>query len=185
MRLFIGIRIPDEIKRKIEETVVSDLRKKIREARIVPSENLHLTLKFIGETSEDNIPFIEKVISSAVENFLPIKAVVNSVGVFPDEKSARVFWIGMDSQGALKKLNNIIETGFEKAGISKKEGRFKEHITIARFKSIPKLSSMGEILGRYKDEVFGVMDIIEVELIKSDLKSSGAMYTTILKTPRK
>ncbi|MCM8762048.1 MAG: RNA 2',3'-cyclic phosphodiesterase [Candidatus Omnitrophica bacterium] len=185
MRLFIGIRIPDEIKKKIEETVVSDIRKKIREARIIPSENLHLTLKFIGETSENNIPYIEKIISSSVENFLPIKAIIKGTGVFPDNKSARVFWIGMDSQGTLKKLNNIIETELDKTGISKKEGRFKEHITIARFKSVPKLSSLGEILERYSDEVFGTMDIIEIELIKSDLKSSGAMYTTIFKTPRK
>ena len=182
MRLFIGIRIPDEIKKEIEKSVISDLRKKIKEARIVPSENLHLTLKFIGETSENNIPAIEKVLTSSIENFLPVKTTVRGAGIFPDEKNVRVFWIGMDSQGTLKKLNNIIETKLEKAGISSKEGRFKEHITIARFKSTPAVSYLREILERYKDEVFGVMDIIEIELIKSDLKSSGPVYTTLFKS---
>jgi len=182
MRLFIGIKIPDEIKKEVEESVISDLRKKIREARIVPSENLHLTLKFIGETSENNIPSIEKIIDSSIETFLPVRATVRGAGIFPDEKNARVFWIGVDSQGTLKKLNNIIETELEKAGISKKENRFKEHITIARFKSVPKIASLKEILERYKDEVFGVMDIIEIELIKSELKSSGPVYTTLFKS---
>lgn len=182
MRLFIGIRIPDEIKRKIEISVVSDLRKEIREARIVPSENQHLTLKFIGETSEDNIPFIREIISSSAGLFLPVKAIVRGVGVFPDEKNVRVFWIGMNSDGTLKKLNNLLEIKLEKAGISKKEDRFKEHITIARFKSVPKLSVLKEILEKYKDTIFGEMKVEDIELIKSEIHSSGPIYTTIFKT---
>jgi len=182
MRLFIGIKIPDEIKKRIEESVGSALKKKIREARIVSSENQHLTLKFIGETEENNIPYIEKVISVATAKFLPIKATIKGVGVFPDEKNVRVFWAGMESAGQLKKVNNLIETELENAGISKKEGRFKEHITLARFRSIPNLSSLREILERYKDEFFGMMEIREIDLIKSDLRPSGPIYTTIFKS---
>ncbi|MDD3725730.1 MAG: RNA 2',3'-cyclic phosphodiesterase [Candidatus Ratteibacteria bacterium] len=181
MRLFIGIRIPDEIKKKIEGLVISEL-KKIREARIVPPENQHLTLKFIGETQEADIPYIEKVISCSVEKVLPVRASVRGVGVFPDEKSARVFWVGMHSEGQLKKLNNLFEEELAKAGISKKEGRFKEHITIARFRSTPNLNLLRETINRYKDMEFGVMDIKEVELIKSDIRSSGPIYTTLFKT---
>ncbi|MCX8082602.1 MAG: RNA 2',3'-cyclic phosphodiesterase [bacterium] len=180
MRLFIGIRIPDEIKGKIENTVISDIRKKIKEGRIVPLENLHLTLKFIGETSEDNIPSIKKIISASTD-FLPVKATVKGTGIFPDEKNVRVFWIGMDSKGILKKLNVFIENGLERQGISKKEARFKEHITIARFKSIPKLSSLKEILEKYRDTIFGNMEIKELELIKSELSPDGPVYTTIFK----
>jgi len=182
MRLFIGIRIPDEIKKRIEESVVSDLKKKIREARIVPSENQHLTLKFIGETGESNIPSIEKIISVSTRKFLPIKATIKGVGVFPDEKNVRVFWAGMDSSGQLKRVNNLIETELENAGISKKEGRFKEHITLARFRSLPNISSLREILERYKDETFGMMEIREIEIIKSDLRPFGPIYTTIFKS---
>lgn len=181
MRLFIGIKILDEIKKEIEKSVISEIRKKIREARIVPGENLHLTLKFIGETSEDNIHVIGKIISLSARKFLPIKAVVKGTGVFPDEKNVRVFWVGMDSGGQLKKLNEALEEELDRTGISKKEGRFKEHITIARFKSTPKIMLINDILARYRDTVFGEMEIKEVELIKSQLYPSGPVYSTIFK----
>lgn len=185
MRLFIGIRIPEEIKKKIEESIASELKKKVREARIVPSENQHLTLKFIGDTSESNIPVIEKIISSLVDNLLPVKATVKGAGVFPDERNIRVFWVGMDSGGQLKKLNEVLETKLEEAGICRKENRFKEHITIARFKSTPKLNFIREIIDKYRDVEFGMVEIKEVELIKSTLYPSGPIYTTIFKTGRK
>ena len=184
MRLFAGIRIPDEIKKRIEESITANLKKNIREARIVPSENQHLTLKFIGETAESNLPVIERIISSSVEQFPLIRAKIQGVGVFPDEKNVRIFWVGVDSGGLLKKLNNILEIEIEKAGLSRKENRFKEHITIARFKSTPKRTLLNEILEKNRDTVFGEIEIREVELIKSQLFPSGPVYTTLFKTGR-
>lgn len=184
MRVFIGIRIPEEIKEKISE-VSRKLETKVRETRIVSPANLHITLKFIGETAGESIPRLAEILTKSLENNAPFTAKVKGAGVFPDEKSPRVFWIGVNSQGKLKKLNVDIETVLVLEGISKEENRFKEHITIARFKSTPKNSFLSELLEKYGETLFGEMEIKEVELIKSDIRTSCPVYTTLLKFPLK
>jgi len=182
MRLFIGVRVPDEIRNRMAE-VGRKLESKVREARVVSSENLHVTLKFLGETKEEDVPRIAGILSASLKNNAPFKATVKAAGVFPDEKNIRVFWIGMDSQGELKRINTLIETELDKAGICKKEDRFREHITIARFKSIPKISFLKELMEKYSEEIFGEMEVNGIELIRSDLKPSGPVYTTLSKIP--
>ena len=184
MRVFIGIRIPDEIKERISK-VSRKLESKVREARIVSPANLHVTLKFIGETAGEKIPQLAEILTKSFEHNAPFTAKVEGAGVFPDERSVRVLWIGVNSQGNLKKLNSAIETAFALEGISKEENRFKEHITIARFKSTPKNAFLKELLEKYGEEAFGEMGIKEVELIRSDLGRSGPSYTTLNKIPLK
>ncbi|MBN1445969.1 MAG: RNA 2',3'-cyclic phosphodiesterase [Candidatus Omnitrophica bacterium] len=184
MRVFIGIRIPDYIKERISE-VSRKLESKVREARIVSPVNLHITLKFIGETAGEKLPELAEILTESLENKAPFTAEVKGAGVFPDERSARVFWIGVNSLGNLKKLNSVLETALAREGISKEENRFKEHITIARFKSTPNNAFLKELLEKYGGAVFGKMEIKEVELIKSGLGRSGPVYTTLNKTPLK
>lgn len=181
MRLFIGIEIPDEIKDRIGE-VSCKLQSKVREARVVSPANLHITLKFLGEVPEEEVPHITGILSDILKDYVPFRAEVKGAGVFPDEKNVRVFWIGADSGGKLKKLNALIENRLETEGF-KKENRFREHITIARFKSNPRISFLKELIEKYKEETFGVMDVREVELIKSNLKPSGPTYTPLHKIP--
>jgi RNA 2',3'-cyclic 3'-phosphodiesterase len=176
MRLFIGVRIPEDIKEGIVE-VGRKLQSKVREARIVPSENLHITLKFLGEVTEEKVPRINEVLSDTLKNYKSFKMEVKGAGVFPDEKKIRVFWIGADSRGKMKKLSILIEDYLESEGFTK-ENRFREHITIARFKSTPKISFLKGLLERYKEENFGVMQVKEIELIKSELRPSGSIYST-------
>ncbi len=177
MRLFTGIRIPGEIKGKIAE-VSRKLEKKIKEARIVVPENLHITLKFLGEIPEERIPSIADILKDIAKDCAPFMTEVRGAGVFPDERNPRVFWIGCESCGRLKKLNALIENRLEPEGFTR-ENRFKEHITIARFKSTPKIAFISEIIGIYRDEVFGVMNIDAIELIRSDLSRFGPSYTTM------
>jgi len=181
MRLFIGVRVPDEIRNRMAE-VGRKLESKAKEARVVSPENLHVTLKFLGEVKEEDVSRIASILEDGLKNTAAFKATVKGSGVFPDEKNIRVFWIGMDSQGELKKLNILIENRLEEAGF-RKEGRFREHITIARFKSTPKISFLKELMEKYREEMFGEMEIGAVELIKSDLRSSGPIYTTVITIP--
>ncbi len=177
MRLFVGVRIPEDIKERIAE-VSHKLYSKVKEAKIVATENLHITLKFLGGIQEDKVSQIKNVLTESLKGSGCFPATVRGVGIFPDEKSIRVFWVGVDSKGKLKKLNASIETELEPLGFTR-EDRFKEHITIARFKSTPKITSLKDVFEKYKEEIFGLMDITKIELIKSDLKSAGPVYTTI------
>ncbi len=170
------MRIPEDIKERIAE-VSRKLYSKVKEARIIPSENLHLTLKFLGEVPEEKVPRIKGVLSDTLKIYEPFKMEVKGAGVFPDEKKIRVFWIGAYSGGKMKKLSILIENHLEPEGFPK-ENRFKEHITIARFKSTPKISFLKELIERYKEESFGVMPVEKIELIKSELRPSGSLYST-------
>ncbi len=181
MRLFIGVRIPDEIKERISE-VIRRLELKVREARIVAPANLHITLKFLGEVPEDRIAGISDILADIAKDYAPFRAEVKDAGVFPDLKSPRVFWIGCDSGGKLKKLSALIENRIEAEGFEK-ESRFKEHITVARFKSTPKAVFLKEIIAKYEEETFGYMEVKAIELIKSDLKPSGSVYTVLSAIP--
>lgn len=173
------MRIPCEIKDRIAQ-VIRKFELKVREANLVTPDNLHITLKFLGTVSEDRISRISEILTDIVKDFPVFKAEVKGVGVFPDVKAPRVFWVGVDSAGILKRLNHLIEDRLEQEGFTK-EDRFREHITIVRFKIPPRVAFLQEIIEKYREESFGVMDVREIELIKSDLTRYGPTYTTLTK----
>jgi RNA 2',3'-cyclic 3'-phosphodiesterase len=179
MRVFIGIRIPGDIKKNIEQ-VEEKLKNKIKEARLVPAGNLHLTLKFLGEVKQNNLERLKAVLQKIARQFQAFEAEIKGLGTFPTGKEIRVMWVGVESGENLKKLNSSIENELETEGYGK-EKRFKEHITIARFKALPKLSFVEEVKKKFDSKTFGKYMVDGMELIKSDLTGKGAVYTTIEK----
>ncbi|HDN97942.1 MAG TPA: RNA 2',3'-cyclic phosphodiesterase [bacterium] len=177
MRLFIGIRISDEIKEKIS-SLERKIKEKLKEARIVPSENLHITLKFLGEVEKEKVGLIGDVIEDISSNFPPFDMEVKGIGKFPEKGKIRVLWVGADADDNLRNLNKIIEERMEKLSFPR-ENRFKEHITIARFKSNPNNERLAEFLKKYKESVWGKMKVENIEIIESILKPDGPVYKTL------
>lgn len=176
MRLFIGIRIPENLKEKIEE-VEKELRKKVKEARVVKKENLHMTLKFLGEVKEEKIEGIDKKLKEVAKKFSGFEVSAGKIGNFPEGKKMRVLWVGVESDGNLKKLNSEIEKELVEVGFPE-EKRFKEHITIARFKSTPDLKFVERLKERYNYNL-GQFEVKSFFLIKSNLTSEGPIYTDL------
>jgi len=181
MRLFTGIRINEDIRRNIDG-VTQKLSHKIKEARIVLPENLHLTLKFMGEVEENRLEAVKNVLSGLCSGFEPFNLEIKGLGGFPDGKDIRVLWVGADSKGHLRSLNREIEKELELLGFPR-ENRFKEHITVARFKSTPNLSLISELKETYGDYLFGAMRAEGIELIQSILTGKSTIYRTLLKIP--
>ncbi|MCK9266520.1 RNA 2',3'-cyclic phosphodiesterase [bacterium] len=182
MRTFIGIRISEEIKKNFLE-ITGKLSSKTKEARIVPPENLHITLKFLGNVETSCLANIKDILSNICGEFEPFDMQVKGLGVFPEQKQLRVLWIGVKSNGYLKSLNRKIEEEFEKLGFPN-EKRFKEHITISRFRSLPNLSVINNLMDRFSEHSFGVMNVEGVELIESVLTSSSPpVYKTLFHCP--
>lgn len=181
MRLFIGVQISEEARNKISE-FQRQLKKRIPEARLVRPENLHLTLKFLGEVPENQQVSLAGVIEETAARFPTFRMVIQGIGRFPGGKNVRVSWVGADSGDVLAKLNKELEAGLEKLGFAR-ENRFQEHVTVARFKSIPNLSALAEIEDRYRDERWGETAVSELALMESKLRPEGPLYTTVQKFP--
>lgn len=179
MRLFVGIRISEETKKKLEK-LERELREKIKEARVVSPENLHLTLKFLGNVEDHRVEEISYKLEKIAEEFTTFIMKCYGMGAFPTERRIRVLWVGANSEKNLIKLNRRIEEELEKIGFLR-ENKFKEHITIARFKSIPNLKHLSDFINKHREIEFGEFGVDGFELIKSDLTPEGPVYTTLKK----
>ncbi|MGC8977461.1 MAG: RNA 2',3'-cyclic phosphodiesterase [Candidatus Ratteibacteria bacterium] len=176
MRTFIGIDLPEDIKEGLKD-VISGL-KKIKEAKPVKIENLHITLKFLGEVEEKDIEKIKDKLENLAKNFKSFEVEIKGVGVFPSEKKVRVLWVGIEDGGYLKKMNNEIEEVMKEFGFEK-EKDFVGHITIARFKSVPNLNFINEIFEKYDNFLFGKFKVDSFNLYESKLFPEGPIYKVI------
>ncbi len=167
MRVFISIDIPDEIKKEIVK-----IQNKIPEfkGKKTEFENLHLTLKFLGNVDENILKEVKKRLEKI--DFKKFEASVNSIGVF-NEKFIRIVWLKINGSEKLQKeIDDVLN------GLFEKEKRFMGHLTIARVKFVDDKKSFLEKLKRINIEkiVFG---IDKFKLKKSALNSSGAVYSDL------
>ena len=176
MRTFIGIDLPEEIKDNLKELI--EKLKKIRESKLVKKENLHITLKFLGEVEEEKITLINRKLQNCTKEFENFNVKIKGIGVFPSEKRVKVLWVGVEDEENLKKLNEKIEDELKNFGFEK-EKEFVAHITIARFKSIPNLNLIKDLMEKYKDVLFGQFIVKNFQLYESKLTPFGPIYKII------
>ena len=174
MRSFIAIDIPEEIKEKIM-MVAKELEEKIKgNAKFVERENLHITLKFLGEIEENKVQEIKKIINSI--SISPFRIKLRGIGVFPNENFIRVIWIGGESKELEKIVDHLNKELEKNLKIRTEEQKFTIHLTIARVKSKINIS---DFLDKYKNYEFGefeVSDINQIKLKKSTLTPKGPIY---------
>src|SRR5579864_4297282 len=129
MRLFVALDIDDSIRERIAR-FVDEVRNFAPDARWVKDESLHVTLKFIGEQPEENVEQIKHALSTITARACEIQ--FRGYGFFPTAKSARVFWVGMESGPELAMLAAAIDEKTATLGIPKEERKFSPHLTLAR-----------------------------------------------------
>lgn len=173
MRTFIAIEIPQNIKQKIYDAFKKE-REKEKGIKWVEKENLHITLKFLGEIEKEKVKDIEKILDEIPLKFKSFEAKLEEIGTFPDFKNPRVLWVGVSPREKIEEIFKFIEERIEKEKIdvSKEEREFHPHITIARIK----------VKGRFSFErkKFGEnFKINRIALFKSDLRPEGPIYTLL------
>lgn len=178
MRCFIAIDLPEEIKRQIGNVInlAAPLSKDIK---WVPYENIHMTLKFLGEVKEDTLPEIEQKLRDICSVHAPFSISVRGTGAFPNEKNPNVIWIGVDKSDRLKSLYLDIDNSLSEAGFEKESRKHSPHLTIGRVKNRKDILQVMNGLNEFKSKLFGNVDIVEVHLMKSILKPSGAEYSKV------
>jgi len=179
IRAFIAFPLPELI-----STRICDIQERLKSYRLpvrwVKPENVHLTLKFLGEISLSTIDGIAEVIEATVRDFSPLILFTNGLGVFPGIKKPRVIWIGIS--GDIKPLSEIqanLETNLEIKGFAKENRPFKSHLTLGRVKGDIHPENLIDILRSFSDFSSEPFEAGELVLYKSELKPSGALYTKL------
>ena len=175
MRVFIAVDLPDEIRGRLGE-VERDLKEVSNSARWVAPESVHITLKFLGEIPEDRIASIDATLAAVRWPSFPV--IVRSVGFFPDSRSARVFWVGLQSP-ALEGLAGEIDGRMQQLGFEKEKRPFRPHLTLARARDMRIDRSLVAAAERFAHHDFGSFQADSFHLFQSTLKPSGAVYNKL------
>src|SRR6266446_3188465 len=131
MRLFVALEIPSTVRKNLAELLKS-LRSMSPQTRWVRPENLHVTLKFIGEVPETRLAAIRSALAGARSD-QPVALDFRGLGFFPNEKHPRVFWAGIETSPNLKTLAADIDEATERLSIPREKPPFSPHLTLARF----------------------------------------------------
>jgi RNA 2',3'-cyclic 3'-phosphodiesterase len=191
MRLFVALDIEPEIRERISE-FREHMRVLAPEVRWVAPETFHITLQFLGETTKlDEIRAALHKVPGA-----PIRITFRNAGFFPNPKSPRVFWIGIETDDGLQQLVDAIGRELQPLGFARDAGSYKPHLTLARSGSGRPKPVPGEraasALQRVRDKLagsdvpeFGTMTAHEFFLYESTLTPAGAKYSKIDRYPLK
>jgi RNA 2',3'-cyclic 3'-phosphodiesterase len=177
VRLFIAIEIPENIRTGFA-SLLKEFRSVSPQVKWVRAENLHVTLKFLGETEPAKLGALQNLLS-AVRSAEPVSLEFRGLGFFPNDKRPRVFWAGMEASANLKSLAVEVDQATHRLGFPLEERPFTPHLTLARF---PQPGIPPKLLQTMKEksaQAFGSLSTREFRLIESKLKPTGAEYTTV------
>ncbi len=179
------MNLPGKVKRSLGE-LIQVLRRFPSDARWVEEANLHLTLQFLGNVSEEQVPAIVDGLNHAAEAVKPFKLELGGVGVFPTVERPRVLWVGVSGETlALEDLQRRVQREMGLLGFLAEQRKFSPHLTLARIRSPlgfrMLLKGAEEFTGRSKK--FGDLQIISIELMLSELSPKGSKYYVLARIP--
>ena len=181
MRLFVALEIPTAVRESLA-ALLDSLRALSAQPRLVRPENLHVTLKFIGEWAPEKLDALRSALD-AVRLDQPVTLDFHGLGFFPNEKRPRVFWAGIEASPNLITLASEIDRATEKLGIPREQRAFSPHLTLARFEPPGLPEKLRGAIQENAAREFGALHSSEFRLIESKLKPSGAEYTTLQTFP--
>lgn len=189
MRLFVALDIDREIRERIN-SFIQGIHGLAPNARWVSPESLHVTLKFIGEQPDGKRPEIEKTLETVSSQAFELR--FRGCGFFPNAKSARVFWIGIEAGPALTELAASVDSSLAQFGVPKETRAFSPHLTLARAgnrSGAPRrqpgdrpnriFAGLQNKAEQSSAQEFGTMAAREYFLYQSKLSSQGAKYTKL------
>lgn len=178
-RLFVAIHLPpaDELLALLER-----LKRQLSYERInwVRHENMHLTLKFLGETPETKIPVISKALQEIVLNCSPFHFVFNRTGIFGSRHDPRVLWLGMqESNPNLEYLANAVISALDAIGFARDRQNFVPHLTLGRIHRLEDKKAFSALVTNIPQKVYLSGEIENIILYESILLRQGPRYEPI------
>jgi len=162
---------------------IAEFENKIKQTgaivKLVEPKNIHITLKFLGDTDEELIEEIEEIMKKSVEGIPPFNIQLRSTGVFPNENYIKVVWIGIDNGDQIGAIAKDLDEKLSKIGFKTENREFSAHLTIARVKSAKNKDQLLQIIEKFKEFEFADIKVESIKLIKSELTQKGPIYSTL------
>lgn len=194
LRAFLAVELSEDLKRQVM-LVQDDLKRRLgreipKAARIawVQVPSMHLTVKFLGDIDEELIEPMRRAIGVAVQGHRPVFIPLERIGAFPHPREPRVLWIGpqakwKESEEArrLAAFHRMVEDCCASLGCARDDRPFSPHLTLARVKEgvheVGRLFATSGVMDRLLP--LGMLAVESIALIKSDLRPTGPLYTTL------
>src|SRR3990167_2243722 len=144
MRSFIAIELTNEIKDELAQ-IQARLKYSGADVKWVEKNNIHLTLKFLGEVSEDRTKAVVSVLDDIAKGSKPFEMTIRDIGAFPKIDYPRVVWVGLDKGASeSKEITQRIEEELERSGFERESRAFSPHLTIGRVRSAKNKAALKE-----------------------------------------
>ncbi len=174
-RAFIAVDLDGGLR---ADKVLTELRTSGADLKLVEPRNLHLTLRFLGDTEESRTGDIRGAMEEAVRGATPFELRFRGLGAFPNPSYIKVVWIGLDGAEPLGLIARRLDDSLSKAGFGR-EGKFSPHLTVARVRSPRNRDRLQGLLKEHENEDLGAMTVGRIALKKSVLSPAGPTYTTV------
>jgi len=178
IRAFIAVDLDDPVIEKVCN-VVAILKSRITEIRWLRKENLHLTLKFLGNIAESQVEPITAALRHPLGLFSPCTISAKGLGVFPDFRRPKILWVGLTGD-QLVQLAAEIESALMPIGFTPENRAFTPHLTIGRWREGSRpVKNLRQEIDSLNDFEFGACAVRQIVLFQSVLKPEGASYSEL------
>lgn len=160
-------------------TFENEIVKTGADVKLVEPKNIHITLKFLGDTEENLIDAIEQSMKESVKALKPFSVTLRGTGVFPNKNYVKIIWIGIIDNGQIGPLAQAIDTSLASLGFKKEARGFSPHLTVGRLKTVRNKEKLLTTIEHHHDEEFTIQEVNAIVLKKSELTPKGPIYTTL------
>ncbi len=180
IRTFVAVDVGKDVRQTAEE-LIGEFSGIPADVKWVEPENMHLTLKFIGEVDAREVHHVCGAVKEAAQGVEPFGLAIRGTGAFPNARRPRTIWLGAgDGAQQLGLLAERIESGLEKIGYRREARRFTGHLTIGRIRrGGPGVNEIGDLVQEYADFDIGRVAIDEAIVFSSELTRSGPIHQVL------
>ena len=175
-RGFIAVDIP--VSPKLS-ALIQGIQQSGAKVKLVEPENIHITLKFLGDVDESLVEDLASIMTKACQGIEPFSITLKGTGVFPNPQYIKIIWVGIENSENLGIIAHRIDEETAHLGFTREKRGFKAHLTIGRVKSAVHKERLIQIIENYCAVEFGEVPIDTLKLKKSDLRPEGPIYTEI------
>lgn len=180
IRTFVAVDLSPDVRRQVEALQQSLAADGVT-AKWAAPETLHLTLAFLGDVDDKELPTVFRAVAEAGKAVPPFAVRIAGVGAFPNLRRPKIAWAGID-EGAdeLIALHNAVADHLELADVYRREDRgYKPHLTLGRVKADEESSALATAIGKYADWVGGRVSVDQIKIYSSEIRRNGPEYTVM------
>ncbi len=174
-RLFFATHIRSDL---IVNELLPELKTKLQFDNIswAKPEQMHITLKFFGDTPDSRIPEIEKALSGSLKNHQEFDIELKHVKLFGSRYKPQVIWLGMEDHGEMRSLFRDVQEQLGKIGYQNDRQNFVPHLTLGRVKKTDNLQRFHTVISEFTDYKADILTVSEFILFESRLQPQGAVH---------